>query len=281
VADLDGPKADGVVADITAAGGRAASFAGDVTAPEFARACIAAALAAFGGDSIDILVNNAGAPGGRAGARGAGKTGAGSTPAPPKNHPAPPPPAPPGYTWDGVSPKLAQPQWDARLAVHCTAPLRLVQAAAPHMRGAAQREEAAGKVPRPRSIINVSSTSGTHGNAGQANYATAKAGVVGLTKTIAREWGGLNVRANALAYGFIATRLTGEKGDATIEVGGKKVALGIPGGSAAADAAAEMMIPMRRVGTPEEAAGAMLALASPYCGFVSGQCLEVTGGAFI
>ena len=167
------------------------------------------------------------------------------------------------------------------LAVHCTAPFRLIQAAAPYMRDAAKKEIDETGAARPRVIINVSSTSGTHGNAGQANYATAKAGVVGLTKTIAREWGALNVRANAVAFGFIATRLTAEKGDAVIKVGGKEVALGIPGGSAAADAAAEMMIPLKRVGTPEEGAGAMLMLASPYAGFVSGQCLEVTGGAYI
>ena len=192
---------------------------------------------------------------------------------------------PTGYTWDGMAHKLKQEQWDAMLAVHCTAPFRLIQAAAPYMRDAAKKEKEASPggsgAARPRSILNGSSTSGTHGNAGQANYATAKAGVVGLTKTIAKEWGTFNVRCNALAFGFIATRLTGEKGAATIAVGGKEVALGIPGGEAAADAAAEMMIPLGRVGTPEEGAGAMLMLCSPYAGFVSGQTLEVTGGAFI
>ena len=200
---------------------------------------------------------------------------------PPQNPSVPPSPAPVGYTWDGVIHKMTPAQWDAMLAVHATAPFRLIQAAAPHMRDAAKKEMDAGGPARPRCIINVSSTSGTHGNAGQANYATAKAGVVGLTKTVAREWGALNIRCNAVAFGFIATRLTAEKGDSVIKVGGKEVALGIPGGSAAAEAAAEMMIPLRRVGTPEEGAGAMLALASPYCSFVSGQCLEVTGGAFI
>lgn len=156
--------------------------------------------------------------------------------------------------------KIKPEQWQAMLDVHCTAPFRLIQAAAPHMRDAAKREMAApgsgaAGVARPRSIINVSSTSGTHGNAGQANYATAKAGVVGLTKTVAREWGAFNVRCNAVAFGFIATRLTGDKGAATISVGGKEVPLGIPGGEAAAEAAAEMMIPLKRVGTPEEGAG--------------------------
>lgn len=179
--------------------------------------------------------------------------------------------------------KIKPDQWDAMLSVHCTAPFRLIQAAAPFMRDAAKKEMESSPdgIPRPRSILNVSSTSGTHGNAGQANYATAKAGVVGLTKTIAKEWGAFNVRCNALAFGFIATRLTAEKGSASISVAGKAVTLGIPGGEAAADAAAEMMIPLKRVGTPEEGAGAMLMLVSPYSSFVSGQTVEVTGGAFI
>ena len=124
------------------------------------------------------------------------------------------------------------------LAVHVTAPFRLVQAAAPYMRGAAKAElDGPSGRARPRAIINVSSTSGAHGNAGQANYATAKAGVLGFTKTLAREWGGLGIRTNAVTYGFIATRLTGEKGAATMSVGGKEVALGIPGGEAMAAAA--------------------------------------------
>lgn len=189
----------------------------------------------------------------------------------------------PGYTWDGVIHKIVPPQWDAMLAVHATAPFRLIQAASPYMRDAAKKEMESSPTgtARPRVIINVSSTSGTHGNAGQANYAAGKAAVVGLTKTVALEWGPFNIRCNALAFGFIATRLTAEKGDAKIVVGRKEVALGIPGGSAAADAAAEMLIPLKRVGTPEEGAGAMLMLASPYAGFVSGQCVEVTGGAYL
>ena len=263
-----------------------------MTDAEFAPACVRAALVAFGGESIDILVNNAGELKRVLNLKGNEEGGY------QRRFSQPPPPfsshlfspserkknfSETGYTWDGMAHKLRPEQWDAMLAVHCTAPFRLIQAAAPYMRDAAKREKEASPDgrPRPRSIINVSSTSGTHGNAGQANYATAKAGVVGLTKTIAKEWGMFNVRCNALAFGFIATRLTGDKGAASITVKGKTVALGIPGGEAAADAAAEMMIPLGRVGTPEEAAGAMLMLCSPYAGFVSGQTLEVTGGAFI
>ena len=125
--------------------------------------------------------------------------------------------------------KIKPDQWDAMLAVHCTAPFRLIQAAAPFMRDAAKKEmEATSAAARPRSILNASSTSGTHGNPGQANYATAKAGVVGLTKTVAKEWGPFNVRCNALAFGFIATRLTGDKGAASISVGGEDGAAGDP-----------------------------------------------------
>jgi 3-oxoacyl-[acyl-carrier protein] reductase len=300
VADLDGPKAEGVAASIRAGGGHAASFAGDVTDPAFAPACVRAALDAFGGGSIDILVNNAGENGMEGflffffrfscHSQPCQSEGGGgffipllffsSISSHAKTQPLP---SIQGYTWDGVIHRLTGEAWDAMLAVHCTAPFRLIQAAAPFMRDAAKAEmaESATGRPRPRCIINVSSTSGAHGNAGQANYATAKAGVLGLTKTIAREWGALGIRANAVTYGFIATRLTGEKGAASVTVGGKEVPLGIPGGEAVASAAAEMLIPLRRVGSPEEAAGAMLLLASPYASFISGQSLEVTGGAFI
>jgi Dehydrogenases with different specificities (related to short-chain alcohol dehydrogenases) len=137
----------------------------------------------------------------------------------------------------------------------------------------------------PRNIINISSTSGLHGNAGQANYALAKAGVVGLTKTIAKEWGPqFGVRANTIAFGHILTRLTADKENgAFIEIAGEKVALGIPakqkqaqqgnaGGVKHAD------IPLRRPGTATEAASAVLAIASPLSSYISGQTISVTGG---
>ncbi|CAK0783378.1 hypothetical protein CVIRNUC_006577 [Coccomyxa viridis] len=244
VTDLDGSKAKQIAHEIESQGGEAISLAGDVTAEDFPRRCVEAAVKHFG--TIDILINNA------------------------------------GFTWDGMIHKITAKQWDAMLAVHCTAPFRLIQAAAPVMRDAAKKELESMDQATQRCIINVSSTSGTHGNAGQANYSTAKAGVVGLTKTVAREWGAFNIRCNAIAYGFIATRLTASKDDgASISVNGEKVKLGIPGGEAMAAAAAEMLIPLKRIGTPDEAAGAMLMLASPYASFISGQTLEVTGGAYI
>ena len=168
-------------------------------------------------------------------------------------------------------------QWDAMLSVHNTAPFRLIRAAAPYFRV---------KDGENRCIINVSSTSGTHGNAGQANYSLAKAGVTGLTKTIAKEWGPqFGVRANTVAFGFIDTRLTRAKEDGAfiLTPEGEKVALGIPGqqiaarrGEGTANAYAD--IPLRRPGTATEAASSILALCSPLMSYVSGQTVEVTGG---
>jgi 3-oxoacyl-[acyl-carrier protein] reductase len=136
----------------------------------------------------------------------------------------------------------------------------------------------------PRSIVNISSTSGVHGNAGQANYALAKAGVTGLTKTIAKEWGpAFGVRANTIAFGHIATRLTAakEEGAFITTPDGEKVALGIPGAQKAvkeAGAAAYKDIPLGRPGTATEAAGAVLAAVSPLFAYITGQTIMVTGG---
>ena len=179
-----------------------------------------------------------------------------------------------GYTWDGVIHKMTDKQWDTIIGLHCTAPFNLIRAAAPFFR---VRDGA------PRSIINVSSTSGVHGNAGQANYALAKAGVTGLTKTIAKEWGpAFGVRANTVAFGHILTRLTAAKEDGAFATGpgGEKIALGIPGAKPAASAPAEAFvdIPLRRPGTATEAASSILALASPLFSYVTGQTIMVTGG---
>jgi len=179
-----------------------------------------------------------------------------------------------GYTWDGVIHKTTDKQWDTILALHCGAPFKLIRAAAPYFRV---------KDNEPRNIINISSTSGLHGNAGQANYALAKAGVVGLTKTIAKEWGpAFGVRANTVAFGYILTRLTAAKeaGAFVSLPDGTKVALGIPGRGSGGSGAAEEHpdIPLRRPGTATEAASAVLAVASPLFGYVTGQTISVTGG---
>lgn len=164
-------------------------------------------------------------------------------------------------------------QWDTIIALHNTAPFKLIRAAAPYFRV---------KDGAPRSIINISSTSGLHGNAGQANYALAKAGVTGLTKTIAKEWGPqFGVRANTIAFGHILTRLTAAKEDGAFVTtpDGQKVALGIPKAQGDTKAKAGFEdIPLRRPGSATEAARAILAVASPLFSYVSGQTISVTGG---
>ncbi len=219
-------------------GDRAVAFAGDVTAAGTAEAIVQAVVDAFG--RLDILVNNA------------------------------------GYTWDGVVHKMSDEQFQAMLDVHTVAPFRLIRAAAPHMRDVAKQELEAG-TPVFRKIVNVSSISGVMGNAGQANYASAKAGLIGLTKTLAKEWGQFSINVNAVAFGFVETRLTAAKEEAgeTIERGGHQIGLGIPGKIREMAASS---IPLGRGAKPEEAAGAIFFLCSPWSNFVHGQVLNVTGG---
>jgi 3-oxoacyl-[acyl-carrier protein] reductase len=233
---------DGDVAE-QAAGeieGEAAVFAGDLTKDGVPDELVAKANEAFG--SVDILVNNA------------------------------------GYTWDGVIHKMTDEQFQAMLDIHTIVPFRMIRALAPTWREAAKAERGEGKEVF-RKIVNVSSISGTMGNAGQANYSSAKAGVVGLTKTIAKEWGALKVNVNAVAFGFIETRLTQakEKGEEIEAAGGEKVALGIP---EQMRAMASAIIPLGRPASPEEAAGPVLFLCSEHANYVHGQVLNVTGGQF-
>jgi len=243
VSDLDKAKSDKVAANIVAKGGSAISVPGDVTDPKFPETVVAETIKAFG--KLHIIVNNA------------------------------------GYTWDGVLHRITDKQWDAMLAVHNTAPFRLVRAAAPHMRDAAKEEIEKTGAAEPRCIINISSTSGLHGNFGQANYATAKMGLVGFTKTIAKEWGAFGIRANTVAFGWVNTRLTAEKTNENfIEVEGKKVALGIPGVSQGADQRAKA-VPLGRAGNVRDAAGGILLMASPHASYITGHTLEVTGGVGI
>lgn len=182
-----------------------------------------------------------------------------------------------GFTADKMAHTTDDDTFQLMLDCHVVAPFRIIRAAAPYMRikDESKRENLA--------IVNVSSTSGTHGNVGQVNYSAAKAAVTGITKTMCKEWGPFGVRVNTVAFGWIDTRLTRAKeaGEA-IQIGGKSIALGIPGrpaassGGASVNAAAD--IPLRRPGTADEAANAVLFLASPLSTYVSGQTLEVTGG---
>ncbi len=242
VNDLDAAPAQAVVDEIEAAGGTALAIGGDVTDPAFPDALMKAAVDAYG--TINVLVNNA------------------------------------GFTWDGMLHKMSDEQWQRILDVHATAPFRMIRAVVPYMREPAKAELAAGKgFTAPRCIVNVSSTSGLHGKAGQINYATAKMGIVGLTKTVAREWGRFGIRCNAVAFGFVDTRLTQPKEEGTtMTIGDHEVSLGIPG---AMRQMAFPMIPLGRPGTPEEAAGGILLMASPFAAYITGHTLEVTGGAGI
>lgn len=242
VSDRDSEPTEAMVKAIKDAGGDAIGVAGDVTDPAFAEKLMSATIDAYG--KLNILVNNA------------------------------------GYTWDGMLHKMSDEQWDAIMAVHTTAPFRLIRAAAPHMREAAKAEIAKhGHPVEPRCIVNVSSTSGLHGNIGQINYATAKLGIVGLTKTVAKEWGAFGIRCNAVAFGFIDTRLTRAKEEgASMDVGGQTVALGIPDGMRERATTGN---PLGRAGDALEGAGGIFFLASPLASYVSGHCLEVTGGAGI
>jgi 3-oxoacyl-[acyl-carrier protein] reductase len=241
VSDLDPAPAEETAAAIRAAGGKAVVVAGDVTDPAFPAQLIKATLDSFGG--IDIIVNNA------------------------------------GYTWDAVIQNMTDKQWYAMLDVHTTAPFRILREASQFIREAAKKEQAANGRANPRKVINVASVSGVYGNAGQVNYSTAKAGVTGLTKTLAKEWGRYNVQVNCVCYGFIETRLTAPKESAEkVMREGEEVQLGVPDQMRQM---APLLIPLGRPGTPEEAAGPVLFLASPLSNYVSGIVLEVTGGRAI
>ncbi len=241
VSDLDPNPAEETAGAIRDAGGKAMVVAGDVTSEAFPAQLINATLDNFGG--IDIIVNNA------------------------------------GYTWDGVIHKMTDKQWYAMIDVHTTAPFRILREAATFIREAAKKEIATNGHANARKVVNVSSVSGVYGNAGQVNYSTAKAGITGLTKTLAKEWGQFNVQVNCVCYGFIETRLTAAKESAEkVERDGEEIALGVP---SQMRQMAPMLIPLGRPGTPEEAAGPMLFLASPLSNYVSGHILEITGGRAI
>jgi 3-oxoacyl-[acyl-carrier protein] reductase len=238
VTDIDAVPAEETAHQITQAGGQAIVVPADVTDAGGVEELIGQTVNAYG--AIDILVNNA------------------------------------GYAWDAMAHKVGDEQWEAMLNIHLTAPFRIIRAAVPYMREVAKKEQQSNGRAKARKIVNVSSTSGTRGNVGQISYAAGKAGIIGVTKTLAKEWGSFNIQVNAVAFGFIETRMTqpDEKGDFT-ERDGKKIKLGIPDGMRQM---AFMMIPAGRAGTPQEAAGAMLFFASPLSDYVSGQVLEVTGG---
>lgn len=236
--DLDTEPAEAVAQEIRALGGTALICPGNVTASEFPARLIETTVSTFGG--LDIIINNA------------------------------------GYTWDSVAQKMTDEQWQAIIDCHLTAPFRILRAAQPVIRGFVKAEREVGRRV-VRKVVNISSVAGLFGNAGQANYASAKAGIVGLTQTIAKEWGRLDVTVNCVAFGLINTRLTaasaGEGAHAVID--GREVKIGV---NADLLAQFEKTIPMGRAGTPEEAAGAVFLLCLPESDYVSGQVLMCSGG---
>jgi 3-oxoacyl-[acyl-carrier protein] reductase len=232
---------DGDAAEQTASeiAGETVVYGGDLTQAGAPDALVQTAIDAWG--KLDIIVNNA------------------------------------GYTIDAPVHKMGDDAFQRMLDIHTVVPFRVIRAAAPHLREPAKQEREEGREVF-RKIVNVSSISGTMGNAGQANYAAGKAAVVGLTKTLAKEWGQFKINVNAVAFGWIETRLTASKDESNVmEIAGQTVQLGIPDQMRGMKS---LVIPLGRGGTPQEAAGGVFFLCSPWSNFVHGQVLNVTGGQF-
>lgn len=238
VNDLDSAPAEESVAAVRAAGGEAVACVGSVTAPDFAERFVGTAVDQYKG--LDIIINNA------------------------------------GYTWDTVIQKMTDEQWYAMVDVHLTAPFRILRAAQPVIRGLAKADAEAGRHV-VRKVVNISSMAGLFGNAGQTNYAAGKAGIVGMTMALAKEWGRMNTTVNCVAYGFIKTRLTVTTTDAnaTANIEGREIKLGV---NPDLMAMMERAIPLGRGGTPDDAAGAVYMFCIPESDYVSGQTLMCSGG---
>ncbi|MFC9762890.1 SDR family NAD(P)-dependent oxidoreductase [Rhodococcus jostii] len=174
-----------------------------------------------------------------------------------------------GYTWDSVIQKMTDEQWDTILDVNLKAPFRILRAAQPFIKSAPTDYH--------RKVVNISSVSGFYGNAGQANYGAAKAGLLGLTKTLAKEWGRYKVNVNAVAFGLIITRMTEVTADTdtTSNIDGRDIRVGV---NPDRMAMASKMIPFGRGGTPAEAAGAVYLLCTPESDYINSQCLVVDAG---
>lgn len=235
--DLDAEPAQEVVQAIRDMGGEAVACMGSVTSPDFAERFIGTAVSEYQG--LDIIINNA------------------------------------GYTWDSVIQKMTDEQWYAMLDCHLTAPFRILRAAQPVIRRLSKAEgEADQRV--MRKVVNISSVAGLFGNAGQANYSAAKAGIVGMTQTLSKEWGRINVTVNCVAYGLINTRLTSSvAGESTTNIEGREIKVGV---NPDLLAAMERNIPLGRAGTPDEAAGAVYLFCTPESDYISGQTLLCSGG---
>lgn len=238
VNDLDDGPAAEVVEAIRSAGGQAVACVGNVTDPTFGERFVQTAIEAFG--DLHIIVNNA------------------------------------GYTRDALIQKQTDEQFQAMLDVHTVAPFRILRAAAEPIRAFAKQEAAEGREVI-RKVVNISSMAGTNGNAGQVNYSSAKAAMIGMTKTLSKEWGRYKVCVNCVAFGFIETRLTKVNDDpeTRIEIEGRTIQAGVP---AATLGALRTMVPLGRAGTPEEAAGGVYLFCAPESDYISGEVVLVGGG---
>jgi 3-oxoacyl-[acyl-carrier protein] reductase len=239
VNDLDRAPAAETIEAIRDAGGDARACTGSVVEPGFAERFVQTALDEFGG--VDIIVNNA------------------------------------GFTWDSVIQKMTDEQFQAVMDVHVTAPFRILRAAAEPIRRFAKQEADEGREVF-RKVVNISSVSGLGGNPGQTNYAAGKAAVVGMTKSLAKEWGRYRVNVNCIAFGFIQTRMTQAiaEGNAPVDVGGRAIKYGVQ--PALLDTLAKQQIPLGRLGTVEEAANGVYLFCTPESDYISGQVITVGGG---
>ncbi len=237
--DVDQAALQSAHAKIESIGAKVASVAGDITAPDFPAALIDKLIEAHG--AIDILVNNA------------------------------------GYTWDNVIQKTTDEQFQAMLDIHVVAPFRILRAASHWIRETAKKEKEAGTTV-VRKVVNITSISGLDGYAGQAGYSSGKAAIVGLTKTMCKEWGRYNVTVNAVGFGMIDTRLIQpleNTAGASISIGERQVRVGM---QAQAREQAARTIPLGRLGTPQDAANAVFFFCSPLSDYISGEVLVCGGG---
>ncbi|MDM0103448.1 SDR family oxidoreductase [Variovorax sp. J22R24] len=235
--DLDADPAHETVELLKKSGAEAVACVGSVSAPDFAERYIKTAVDNFKG--IDIIVNNA------------------------------------GFTWDDVIQRMTDEQWYAIMDCHLTAPFRILRAAYPVIKAQAQAEAEKG-IEVHRKVVNISSTSALNGNAGQMNYSSAKAGVIGMTRALSREWGRFKVNVNAVAFGLIHTRMTSAdaKAGATINIEGKDIRVGLNPELLKSHAQRN---PLGRGGTPEEAAGAVYLFCTPESNYITGQVIAVAG----
>jgi len=217
---------------------RVSHITGDLTEPSIPEMIVHATLTEFG--SIDIIVNNA------------------------------------GYSWDNVIQKTTDEQFQAMLEIHLVTPFRILRAASAYIRESAKKEIAASQRVM-RKVVNITSIAGTDGNPGQVGYSAGKAGIIGLTKTLAKEWGRYNVNVNAVGFGLIGTRLVQPITDAgaKMEMHGREIRLGVQ--PSLLDSV-KSACPLGRLGTPEEAAGAVLFFCSPLSDYVTGEVLICGGG---